>query len=68
MHFKDKKVFLQDLDFTSKQTNPQMALCPEMHMVCEMLWERSEAPLCAVPEFSAHISSVVACPSWVWII
>lgn len=62
MHLEDKKVFSPELgfpvDFTSKQTNPQMALCPQRHMVCEMLWDRSEAPLCGVSECSAHISSV----------
>lgn len=47
------------MDFTSKQTNPQMALCPKRHVVCEMPWERSEAPWCGVTESSAHISSVI---------
>lgn len=50
------------------QTNPQIALCPQRHLVCEVLWERSEAPLCGVSEFSAHVSSVLAHHSWVWVI
>lgn len=31
-----------------KQTNPQVALCPRRHVVCEVLWERSESPLSVV--------------------
>lgn len=73
MHLEDKKVFSPELGFpavsldvTSKQTH-------KWHFVSckargdEVLWERSAAPLCGVSEVSAHISSVVACHSWVWV-
>lgn len=59
-------VFSQELafpvDFTNKPTH-------KWHFVLKGTWSvRSEAPLCGVSEFSAHISSVLAHHSWVWVI
>lgn len=63
------KVFSQELHFITVSLNlkknkqkPQMILCPARYMVYEMLWERSEAPLCGdFSEVSAYISSVFPC-------